>query len=325
MNVPAVSILVPIYNVSNFIERCAHSLFRQTFENIEYVFVNDCTQDDSIEKLQKVIEQYPHRKEWVKIIHHEKNRGLAAARNTAIDNSTGKYIQHIDSDDWIEPDMIEQMYNKAETEQADIVVCDFIIEKKNTKEYCRDFVPSKQEDYFFTAISCKGYGYLWNKFVSRRLYEIPECRSVEGLNVLEDRQVSTRLYFHAQKIVVINTCFYHYDKSNNNAITASKTKMHYENIILFHKLLEDFLIEKGLWEKYKQYVDWSKATLKIQLFLTTKEYKLRKKYGNLYRDVELKYLNEWQKGAKIMIIFTHFKLHYLAHLVVKYIQWKNNV
>ena len=204
---PAVSVLVPVYNVSNFIERCAHSLFQQTFEDIEYIFVNDCTPDNSIEKLQKVMEQYPNRKERIKIVHHEKNRGLAAARNTAIDNSSGKYIQHIDSDDWIEPGMIEQMYNKAEAEQADIVVCDFIIEKKNKKEYCSDFVPQKQEDYFLAAVSRKAYASLINKFVARRLYENPECRPVEGLNVSEDRQVSTRLYFYARKIAKIDTCF----------------------------------------------------------------------------------------------------------------------
>ncbi|MDR0829587.1 MAG: glycosyltransferase, partial [Prevotellaceae bacterium] len=110
---PAVSILVPIYKVSAYIERCAHSLFQQTFENIEYIFVNDCTPDDSIEKLQKIIEQYPNRKPFVKIIHHKKNRGLAETRNTALYNSTGKYIQHIDSDDYIELNMIEEMYKKA--------------------------------------------------------------------------------------------------------------------------------------------------------------------------------------------------------------------
>ena len=322
---PTVSILVPVYNVSNFIERCAHSLFQQTFDDIEYVFVNDCTPDDSIKKLQKVIEQYPNRKKRIKIVHHEKNRGLAAARNTAIDNSSGKYIQHIDSDDWIEPGMIEQMYNKAEAEQADIVVCDFIIEKKNKKEYCSDFVPQKQEDYFLAAVSRKAYASLINKFVARRLYENPECRPVEGLNVSEDRQVSTRLYFYARKIAKIDTCFYHYDKSNINSITASKTSMHYENTILFHKLLEDFLKDKGLWNEYRQYVDWSKATLKIRLFLATKDYSLRKKYVYLYRDVELKYLKKQRKGAKLMIIFTHFKLHFLAHLAIKYIHWKNNI
>jgi len=321
--IPAVSILVPIYNVSNYIERCAHSLFQQTFENIEYVFVNDCTPDDSIEKLQKVIEQYPNRKPFIKIVHHEKNRGLAAARNTAIDNSSGKYIQHIDSDDYIELDMIETMYKKAEKEQADIVVCDVVIEKAYTKELCCDFVSSHKEDYFFTAISCKGYGYLCNKLVIRKLYKIPDCRPVEGLNILEDRQVTTRLYFYAEKIVKIDKFFYHYDKTNTNALTASKTSMHYENIILLHKLLEDFLKEKGFYEKYIDFVKRSKVSLKAELFIKTKDYKLRRKYANLYRNIEMKYLKKLRRGEKLVIIFTHFKLHFFTHLVILFIHWKN--
>ena len=320
---PAVSILVPVYNVSNYIERCAQSLFQQTFENIEYVFVNDCTPDDSIEKLQKVIEQYPNRKPFIKIVHHEKNRGLAATRNTAIDNSSGKYIQHIDSDDYIELDMVETMYNKAEEEQADIVVCDFVIEYADKKEFCSDFVPKNQKDYFFSIISYKSYVCLWNKLIIKKLYELPDCRSVEGLNISEDKQVSTRLYYYAKKIVKVNKTLYHYERANVNSITSSKTTMHYENIILFYQLLEDFLKEKGLYEKYIDLVEHSKVSSKAELFIKTKDYKLRKKYANLYRDIEMKYLKKLRRGEKLVIIFTHFKLHFFTHLVILFIHWKN--
>ena len=165
---------------------------------------------------------------------------------------------------------------------------------------------------------------MWNKLVHRRLYEIPECRSVEGLKIATDRQVSTRLYYYAEKIAKIDSVFYHYERANINSITSSKTSIHYESNILFHKLLEDFLKDKGLWDKYRQYVDRSKARLKIQLFIATKDYNLRKKYANLYRDVELNYLKELRKGEKTVIILTHFKLHFLAHLAIKYIHWKNN-
>lgn len=318
---PAVSILVPVYNVSNFIERCAHSLFRQTFEDIEYVFVNDCTPDDSIEKLKKVMAQYPNKN--IKIIHHEKNRGLAAARNTAIDNSTGKYIQVVDSDDWVEPDMIEKMYKKAETEQADIVVCDFVKEEAITKKIYHDFVPKYQKDYFFAMISCKCAVFLWNKLVIRKLYDIPECRPIEGLNILEDKQVSTRLYYYAKKIVKNNEAFYHYNRININALTVSINSNHFENTLLLHNLLEKFLKDKGIWEQYGQYVNYSKVMMKMQYSVLTKDYKLRKKYANLYRDIEFNYLKEWRTGEKIVIICTHFKLHFFADLAVKYIYWKN--
>jgi glycosyltransferase involved in cell wall biosynthesis len=320
-----VSILVPIYNVSDYIERCAHSLFQQTFDDIEYIFVNDCTPDDSIEKLQKVIEQYPNRKPFVKIINHEKNKGSSASRNTAIDNSTGQYIQYIDSDDWIEPDMVEVMYKKAEAEAADIVICDILVERKNRKDYYNDYIPKNNQDYFRCMLEQKCcLGYLVLKLVRRELFELSGSCFVETLNILEDRFALTMLYYYAKKIVKIDKAFYHYDKTNANSLTSYKTSMHYENIILFHTLLGNFLKEKGLYEKYKQVVEQSKVGLKSELFYKTKDYKLRRKYANIYRDIEMKYIkNLTFKGEKIIIFLNHYRLYFLAHLAVRLIQWKN--
>jgi glycosyltransferase involved in cell wall biosynthesis len=321
--IPEVSILVPVYNVSDYIERCAHSIFQQTFENIEYVFVNDCTVDDSIEKLQKVIEQYPNRKPLVKIINHKKNRGLAAARNTAIDNSTGKYIQHVDSDDWIELDMTERMYNMAIEKQADVVVCDLIIEKTNTKKIIKDLVPEKKEDYFISMLASISCGNLWNKLVRRNLYKLPDCRSVEGLNLLEDLHVTVRLAYYAEKTVKIDRIFYHYNKTNINSITASKTTMHYENGKLYHDLLEKFLKEKKLYEEYFDIVEFSKVSLKTELLVKTRNRALRKQYAWLYRDIEMKYFKRFRLGEKIILFCTHYGFHTLAQWAYLLIWWKN--
>ena len=79
-----VTVAVPIYGVEKYIERCAVSLFEQTYSNIEYIFVNDCTCDNSMGILKSILDKYPERKKQVKIIVHEQNKGLGAARNTAI-------------------------------------------------------------------------------------------------------------------------------------------------------------------------------------------------------------------------------------------------
>ena len=323
MNVPVVSILIPVYNVSDFIERCAHSLFQQTLNDIEYVFVNDCSTDDSIEKLQQIIEQYPERKPAVKIIHHKKNRGTSASRQTAIDNSTGKYIQFVDNDDWLELDMTESLYNKAVKEDADIVVCDYVAEKKNSTEYHPDYVPANQSDYFHCMMEAKCHRSLWTKLIVRRLLELPDCKFNEKLNLADDQLVTICLYYYAQKIVHVKKTFYHYNRINVNAQTYSKSNWHYDNIILFHKLVEDFLSSKGLYEKYKANVDCSKVWLKTDLFLKTKNSKLRKQYAHIYHDIELKYLNDLRFGEKLIIIFTHFKLHFLADWTIRLIRWKN--
>ena len=117
-----VSVLVPVYNVSAYIERCARSLFEQTFDDIEYIFVNDATPDDSMERLEAVIRQYPERE--VRIVSHERNRGQATARHTALLAASGEYVCCVDSDDYIDWDMVASLYTKAVEEGADIVVSD---------------------------------------------------------------------------------------------------------------------------------------------------------------------------------------------------------
>ena len=92
MESPLVSILVPIYNVEPYIERCARSLFEQTYDNLEFVFVDDCTPDKSIQILETVITDYPNRAKQTRIIQHDHNRGLSATRNTLIYNSTGEFF-----------------------------------------------------------------------------------------------------------------------------------------------------------------------------------------------------------------------------------------
>ena len=126
-----VSILVPIYGVEKYIERCAVSLFEQTYKNIEYIFVDDCGTDNSIGILKDVIDRYPCRKEQTRIIRHTRNRGLAAARNTAVKEATGEFICHVDSDDWVDQTLIEQLVSKQIENDADIVSVNYIKVYKN--------------------------------------------------------------------------------------------------------------------------------------------------------------------------------------------------
>lgn len=122
-----VSVIVPVYKVEKYIERCARSLFNQTLDDIEYIFVDDCSPDRSIEILNQVIGEYPGRKDQVQIIHHASNQGLALARQTGLKAATGEYIAHCDSDDWVDNDMYSQMYREAITKNSDLVICDYIL------------------------------------------------------------------------------------------------------------------------------------------------------------------------------------------------------
>lgn len=124
-----VSIIIPVFKVRNFIERCVCSLFEQTLTDIEYIFVDDASPDDSLDILKACLERYPDVRQ-VKIIGHEKNRGLTAARNTGLRYATGEYIAHCDSDDYADRSMYQKLYDKASETNADLVFCDFYFKYK---------------------------------------------------------------------------------------------------------------------------------------------------------------------------------------------------
>lgn len=117
---PLISVIVPVYNVEKYLNRCIDSILNQTLKQIEIILVDDGSTDNS----PIICDEYCERYENIKAIHKENNR-VAAARNDGIKIATGKYIALVDSDDWIDPNMLEEMYNKAEEFHTDITMCDF--------------------------------------------------------------------------------------------------------------------------------------------------------------------------------------------------------
>ena len=173
-----VSICIPIFGVEHSIERCSRSLFSQTYTNIEYIFVNDCTKDKSMEILSKVIVEYPNRISAIRIISHKKNRGLAAARNTAIENCTGDFVMHVDSDDYLESTHFEAMHNAIGDE--DLVVCDYRTVTEDGSIIKPQILPEDFPAKFTRdeALEDMGrgtsiWGYVWNKLFNTlsRLFE----------------------------------------------------------------------------------------------------------------------------------------------------------
>ena len=320
---PKVSILVPVYNVSPFIERCAASLFNQTLEDIEYIFVNDATPDDSIEKLQKVIDNYPERKDSIKIIHHSSNLGLAESRNSALESSSGSYIAVVDSDDFIEPDMMEVLYNKAMFEKADIVVCDIIIEFQTRSRIAVDYISGNKEENFKNVIKHDLISSsLCNKLVKRNLYLQEDCRVPENLNYCEDCHVTTRIFYFATNIVKVDQPFYHYVQSNTNAITKTINRMHFENVLRFWKLLDAFLLEHNLYDKYKPIMALPKTQSKVHLLIDTHSSQLRKEFAGMFLEEEKQCIYQFTKGERLMLYLVRYRLFFFAQLFHKYLVLK---
>jgi glycosyltransferase involved in cell wall biosynthesis len=268
---PKVSVIVPVYNVSKFIERCVRTLFEQTFDSIEYIFVNDCTPDNSIEILKGIILEYPKRSNAVQIIEHETNRGLAAARNTGLFASKGDYIQHIDSDDFIELDMIELLYKKAVEENADIVVSDFIFDwGKVTKVYKQNHSANPIE-FTKMLLSNEILSCIWNKLIKRDLYFNNNIFGFENVDMGEDYVLITRLSYHANKISKINKALYHYNQMNMSAYTKSYSPKTIGNLLNALKIINDFFNSKHDSEKFKVSVLQGQLRKKIALYMSSSQ------------------------------------------------------
>lgn len=244
-----VSIGVPVYNVSAFIEKCAISLFEQTYKNIEYIFVNDCTPDNSIEILESVIERYPERKECVKIITHDRNRGSSAARNTFIEACTGDFLTHVDSDDWLDTKAIEKWVAKQQEGDFDILTSDAYYHYPKKKVYlrCPDYESS--EDMAFKVLY--SHPSIWGKLVRVKLYHENGIRCKEGVNNGEDYQILTQLAHFSSRVTNVHEPLYQYNCMNTNSYVSNISQKALEKTVDSHFIVKEFYDKLG--PSYKTY------------------------------------------------------------------------
>ena len=212
-----VSILVPVYGVERYIGRCAESLFRQTYQNLEYIFVNDCTKDGSISVLKETIKEYPKRAEQVRIINHEKNCGLAAARNTAVAAATGAFVMHVDSDDYVDECIIEKSVRKQREQDADIVSCNAMKMYAGYTEHMTHKHYTSAHEQCLDVLRRKAQVCIWGRLIRLSLYRNHKIRVEEGVNMGEDYQVLGRLVYYSNKTDVVDECLYFYDCSNESS------------------------------------------------------------------------------------------------------------
>ena len=222
----SVSVIIPIFKVRNFIERCVCSLFEQTLTDVEYIFVDDASPDDSVDILKACVERYPERKGQVQILVHEQNQGLPAARNTGLAVAKGEYVFHCDSDDFVEKDMLEEMYRAAKEKDADMVYCDFYLTFAENERYMSNHAYSSSEEYLKVGLLGGNVKFnVWNKLVRRSIYLENSIMFPSGHAMGEDMTM-IRLAACMKKIEYLPKAFYHYIKINANAYSATMSERH---------------------------------------------------------------------------------------------------
>ena len=240
---PKVSVIIPIYNSGKYIEGCLRSLFEQTLDDIEYIFIDDCSTDESVEILKAVLKEYPKRCSYVSLIRNTKNCGPSTSRNNGIEKAVGKYIIFCDSDDIVERDGYELMYNMAEENEADMVSCGVYVDSNN------ESIPilfEKQVPLSKTLQDCDTlegvlYSSSCNKLIRRDLLIDNNIRFDGSIRMWDDLYFTFIVRFYCKIDCVLNKPLYHYCKYNDDSITSQNALIKSESQIRCVELLEIFL------------------------------------------------------------------------------------
>ena len=243
---PKVSVIVPIYGVEKYIEKCARSLFEQVLDDIEYLFIDDCTPDRSVALLQRVLEDYPHRKSQVLIHRMKHNCGQAAVRTWGMKHATGDYVIHCDSDDWVDRDMYKEMFDKAVEEEADVVVCDICIEDSGHQRLDMGVEVNDKKHLLRSLINYNDWS-LCDKLVKRDI--IVNNSIIYPTGVMgEDLMIATQILFYSKKTITIRRQYYHY---LYNPASITKNKSSHQILKNFYEVCDNLVLLDGFVKETK--------------------------------------------------------------------------
>lgn len=326
---PKVSIITPVFRCEKYIHQCAQSLFKQTIKEIEFIFVNDATPDNSIRILSETINDYPNAKSNIKIINLDKNGGVANARQIGLSQATGEYIIHCDSDDWIDNDMFERLYHKAKETDADIVGCNFRHEFSDIQFDFHQQYADTMEENIRRLINGKIFPSLCTSLVRRELIVDNQLSFPIGLNMGEDLFFNLLLYLHANKIVSMDWAPYHYRHTEDSSC-VQRTRKSIDSDITIAGLIESIMKKHGLYNKFAIDIEYRKFFSKLPLIHNLDNKELYKEWLNIYPETNhhiwqycqinwKQRLELWLAANKMLSIAKGFKYllslqHRLRHL-----------
>ncbi len=216
-----ISLIVPIYGVEKYIAKFAESALDQTYQDLQFIFVNDGTKDRSMEILRELISsRYTHLQSRIVIVDKE-NGGLPSARKAGLDVAEGEYVLFADSDDWMETDAVEKVMQKADETDADIVYFDLVKEYGHRTSYKREreYTGATKDDFIVNMFNYKSFGYTVTKCFKRRLYT-ENVIYFPKLGMHEDIYLMSQIIFYAKSLVHIPEALYHYRKDNPDSFCA---------------------------------------------------------------------------------------------------------
>lgn len=228
-----VSVIVPVYKAEVYLERCVDSLLAQTFKDFEILLIDDGSPDRSGE----ICDEYARKDDRVRVIH-QKNSGVSMARQKGLDNACGEYVIHADPDDYVEPDMLQELYAKAKEEDADMVICDYYANYPGRQIYSSQRPSSLCHEAVLCELFQQLHGSCWNKLVRRVCYNKYNVRFPDNISYSEDLYVNASLLVHDIKVAYLPKAFYHYDQfCNVGSIAHNYTRERFDENVRLANLL----------------------------------------------------------------------------------------
>lgn len=238
-----VSVIVPVYNVEKYLKRCLDSLINQTLSDIDIICINDGSKDSSLQ----ILEQYAQKDSRI-VIYNQENSGLSVARNTGLEHASGEYIGFVDSDDWVDLDFYEKLYNSAKNNNADIAVADFIREHQNKKpkrlKLKEEKIYTTPEDKFMI---CKVHreGCVWNKIYRTEFIHSINLKFVPKM-YYEDRDFTIRSLYFSKKLVTTPNTYYRYFVNPKSIVNKRRNYIQDEHYILVRQQVLQFIKEHNI-------------------------------------------------------------------------------
>lgn len=275
---PKISVIVPVYRVEQYLPRCLDSIVAQTFTDWECILIDDGSPDNS----GAICDEYAEQDSRFVVIHQE-NRGSAGARNTGLEKCSGKYIICVDSDDWVEPDYLEQLYGKAMATDADIVGCNLIKEFPHKSIPTKNMLPENSAICVGGLLLGKIQGWLHVKMIRRSLLIDNNISWVEGLDLWEDVLFSLKVFTCAERISNVDEFLYHY-RFNKQSLVNTFGEKRIDNLIGVVKEIECFLQNRDLLERYYNDFIVMKTRVKVSILCESNP-KLQRQYKSMYPEI----------------------------------------
>lgn len=310
MEKPIISIITAVFNVEKYINKCINSILNQTFTNFELLLIDDGSEDQS----GIICDHYALKDNRIRVFH-KKNGGVASARKLGTEMAQGLFSIHIDPDDWIDNNMLEEMYNQIIAEKADLLIADYYVETPDKTIYINKKPNSlSSKDLLSDLLKGTFFGGLCHKLVRHSIYQKYKIQYYEGINYCEDFLIWAQLLQHSLNTTYLNKAYYHYYVGNSNSISRNYTIESYHQRKKFYYTLQE-IIPKN----YRNLLSHIATSIKLEAFynglMNRKEFRefAPTKMKNIIFDSKINIRN---KIYILIAVTTSFKIAYNIYKIM---------